>query len=148
MAAKSPVEIDHQAEYYKALHMPTRTLEKRCARAAAKAGKFLASARAIIEPHIAYFLELRERLNAQGRHGGVRGLATLVREALLVRRSHCQPHAVRHSRAGENKKRFEEAQGQEVETPAMEDPEEEWQPYEWRAPEEWPSAFPPFPEEM
>src|SRR6201987_1988740 len=73
MAAKSPVEIDHQAEYYKALHMPTRTLEKRCARAAAKAGKFLASARAIKEPQIAYFLELRERLNAQGRHGGVEG---------------------------------------------------------------------------
>ena len=46
----------------------------------------------------------------------------------------------------ENKKRFEETQGQE-ETPAMEDPEEEWEPYEWRAPEEWPSAFPPFPDE-
>ncbi len=47
----------------------------------------------------------------------------------------------------ENKKRFEETQGQEDETPAMEDPEEEWEPYEWRAPEEWPSAFPPFTDE-
>lgn len=73
MAGNSTVEIDHQAEYYKAHQMPTRTLEKRCARAAAKAGKFLASARAIIEPEIAYFLELRERLNAQGRRGGVEG---------------------------------------------------------------------------
>lgn len=73
MAENSPVEIDHQAEYYKAQQMPTRTLEKRCARAAAKAGKFLASARAIIEPEIAYFLELRDRLNAQGRRGGVEG---------------------------------------------------------------------------
>lgn len=53
--------------------MPTRQLQSRCARTAAKAGKFLASARAIIEPEIAYFLELRERLNAQGRRGGVEG---------------------------------------------------------------------------
>lgn len=51
--------------------MPLRELEKRCARAAAKAGKFLASAYAIIEPELAYFLELRDRLNAQGMHGGV-----------------------------------------------------------------------------
>ena len=72
-AAKPPAEIDHQEEYYKAVNMPTRTLEKRCARAARKAGKFLASARAIIEPEIAYFLELRERLNAQGKRDGVEG---------------------------------------------------------------------------
>ncbi len=53
--------------------MPTRELEKRCARAAAKAGKFLASARAIIEPELPYFLALRERLHAQGQRGGVEG---------------------------------------------------------------------------
>jgi hypothetical protein len=53
--------------------MPTRKLEKRCARTASKAGKFLASARAIIEPELPYFLELRERLNAQGQRGGVEG---------------------------------------------------------------------------
>ena len=47
-----------------------------------------------------------------------------------------------------SKKRLEETQGQEDETPAMEDPEEEREPDEWRAPEEWPSAFPPFPEEV
>ncbi len=73
MAAKSPAETDHNAAFYDALHMPTRKLETRCARVAAKAGKFLASARAIIEPEIAYFLELRERLNAQGSRGGVEG---------------------------------------------------------------------------
>ncbi len=73
MAAKSPAETDHNAAFYDALHMPTRKLETRCARIAAKAGKFLASARAIIEPEIAYFLELRERLNAQGNRGGVEG---------------------------------------------------------------------------
>lgn len=53
--------------------MTPRELEKRCARAAAKAGKFLASARAIIEPELPYFLELRWRLNAQGQRGGVEG---------------------------------------------------------------------------
>ena len=53
--------------------MPTRKLEIRCARVAARAGKFLAFARAIIEPEIAYFVELRERLNAQGRRGGIEG---------------------------------------------------------------------------
>jgi hypothetical protein len=53
--------------------MPTRKLEKRCARTASKAGKFLASARAIIEPELPYFLELRWRLNAQGQRGGVEG---------------------------------------------------------------------------
>jgi hypothetical protein len=55
--------------------MPLRELEKRCARAASKAGKFLASAYAIIEPELAYFLELRDRLNAQGMRGGVEGWA-------------------------------------------------------------------------
>lgn len=53
--------------------MPTRVLEKRCARTASKAGKYLASARAIIEPELPYFLELRWRLNAQGPRGGVEG---------------------------------------------------------------------------
>jgi hypothetical protein len=55
--------------------MPLGKLEKRCARAAAKAGKFLASAYAIIKPELAYFLELRQRLNAQGQRGGVEGWA-------------------------------------------------------------------------
>ena len=55
--------------------MPLRELEKRCARTAARAGKFLASAYAIIEPELAYFLELRWRLNAQGNRGGVEGWA-------------------------------------------------------------------------
>jgi hypothetical protein len=73
MAAKSPVEIDHKVEFYEAQGMPTRELEKRCARAAAKAGKFLASARAILESELAYFLELRHRLNAQGKKGGIEG---------------------------------------------------------------------------
>jgi len=53
--------------------MTPRELERRCARAAAKAGKFLVSARAIIEPELPYFQELRYRLNAQGRRGGVEG---------------------------------------------------------------------------
>jgi hypothetical protein len=49
----------------------------------------------------------------------------------------------------ENKRRFEESEKREEgETPAVEDPEEEWEPYEWRAPEEWPSAFPPFTDEV
>jgi hypothetical protein len=73
IAAKSPVEIDHKAEFYDAQSMPTRQLESRCARAARNAGKFLASARAIIEPEIAYFLELRHRLNSQGKRGGIEG---------------------------------------------------------------------------
>jgi hypothetical protein len=47
-----------------------------------------------------------------------------------------------------NKKRLEETQDQEEKAPAMEDPEEEWEPYEWRAPEEWPSASPPFTDEV
>jgi hypothetical protein len=73
MVAESPAEIDYKAEFYAAEHMPTRQLEKRCARAAAKAGKFLASARAILESELAYFLELRHRLSAQGRRGGIEG---------------------------------------------------------------------------
>src|SRR5208337_2968297 len=65
--------IDHQASYDDGMDMPMRSLEKRCARAAAKAGKYLTSARAVIEPEIGYFLALRERLNAQGKRGGVEG---------------------------------------------------------------------------
>ncbi len=49
-----------------AANMSLRELEKHCARSAAKAGKFLASARAILEADLPYFLELRQRLNAQG----------------------------------------------------------------------------------
>jgi hypothetical protein len=63
----------YRAAFNDALDMPTRKLETHCARVAAKAGKFLASARAIIEPELPYFLELRERLNAQGKRGGVEG---------------------------------------------------------------------------
>ena len=70
IAAESPAESDHKTAFYDALHMPTRQLENRCARTAAKTGKFLASARAIIEPDFAYFLELRQRLNSQGKRGG------------------------------------------------------------------------------
>jgi hypothetical protein len=75
MAEVPWTDIDHQAASYEALHMPTGKLQNRCARTAAKAGKFLASAYAIIEPELAYFLELRDRLNAQGRRGGVEGWA-------------------------------------------------------------------------
>ena len=64
---------NHRAALNDAMLMPTRKLEIRCARVAARAGEFLASARAIIEPEIAYFVELRERLNAQGRRGGIEG---------------------------------------------------------------------------
>ena len=49
----------------------------------------------------------------------------------------------------ENRRRFEESEKREErETPAVEDPEEEWEPYEWRAGEDWPSAFPPAPDEV
>lgn len=75
MAAKPAVEIDYNAAINDAADMPLRQLETRCARTAAKAGKFLASAYAIIEPELPYFLELRQRLNAQGRRGGVEGWA-------------------------------------------------------------------------
>lgn len=73
MAAESPAEIDHGAAFYDAQRMATRQLENRCARTAAKTGKFLVSARAIIEPDVAYFLELRQRLNSQGKRGGIEG---------------------------------------------------------------------------
>lgn len=66
-------EINHQAAYDDGMDMPMRSLEKRCARAAAKAGKYLTSARAVIEPEIGYFLALRERMNAQGKRGGIEG---------------------------------------------------------------------------
>jgi hypothetical protein len=66
MAAKLAVEIDYNAATNDAADMPFRQLERRCARTAAKAGKFLASARAILEADLPYFLELRQRLNAQG----------------------------------------------------------------------------------
>jgi hypothetical protein len=51
---------------YVAAQMTLRQLERHCAQSAAKAGKFLASARAILEADLPYFLELRQRLNAQG----------------------------------------------------------------------------------
>lgn len=69
MGAKPTAEIDYNAAINHAADMPTRELERRCARTAGKAGKFLASAYAIIEPELAYFLELRYRLNAQGKRG-------------------------------------------------------------------------------
>jgi hypothetical protein len=53
--------------------MPLRKLEARCARSAAKAGKFLVSALSILETDLPYFLELRQRLNAQGKRGGIEG---------------------------------------------------------------------------
>lgn len=48
---------------------------KHIAPGATKAGKFLTSAYAIIEAELPYFLELRLRLNAQGKRGGVEGWA-------------------------------------------------------------------------
>lgn len=49
-----------------AADMTTRQLEQRCAKSAAKAGKLLTSAYAVLEADLPYFLELRQRLNAQG----------------------------------------------------------------------------------
>lgn len=47
-----------------------------------------------------------------------------------------------------NKKRPEETQEQEDETPAMVDSEEVWESYDWRAREEYPFAFPLFTDEV
>ena len=49
--------------------MTTRQLEAHCAKSAAQSGKYLASAYAIIDANLPYFLELRDRLNAQGQRG-------------------------------------------------------------------------------
>jgi hypothetical protein len=59
-------QTNHAAE------MTTRQLEQRCAKSAAKAGKLLTSAYAVLEADLPYFLELRQRLNAQGQR--VRGI--------------------------------------------------------------------------
>jgi hypothetical protein len=67
------MEPEYLRAFNEAAVMPLRALEKRCRKAANKAGKFLASARAIIEPELPYFLELRERLSAQGRRDGIEG---------------------------------------------------------------------------
>ena len=52
-----------------AAEMTTRQLERRCAKVAEKASRFLTSAYAVIEADLPYFLELRQRLNAQGQRG-------------------------------------------------------------------------------
>jgi hypothetical protein len=86
MAAKPDDEtIDYTAIFNDALEMPFRELEKHCAKSAAMAGKFLASARAILEADLPYFLELRQRLNAQGQRGSVEGDPCGTTKGSLVR---------------------------------------------------------------
>jgi len=57
---------DHEADK-QAAEMTTKALEQRCAKSAAKAGKLLTSAYAVLEADLPYFLELRQRLNTRGR---------------------------------------------------------------------------------
>lgn len=49
--------------------MTTEVLSERCAESASNAAKLLTSAYAILQADLPYFLELRKRLNAQGKSG-------------------------------------------------------------------------------